>query len=500
MSLSFRRQIRRSTLALIAVILVTFDIAVYTGFHQTLHHYVDSKLESTAEGWADIARRNLAVLLDAAQKGQDAEVDTAIPNEGEQIELRDAALSIELLALDGTILWKGAAVTNGPPANPRFLEAARAGEHPFATVRSEAGTSIRRVWVPITQQGAVQYILQAETPLRFLDQALNGLLVVLVTASLGIAVLAWWASNWLTHQTLIPIEVLSATAMNITQSSSLITRLSLKAGYEEFQHLAEAFNAMMDRIQRMVESQRRFVADAAHEIQTPLTALKGNLEVAFRKNRRASEYRETLIANLTSVERLMNLCRSLITLTRLAAADLRPVMKPVPLNPLLEELIGELQVIAEDRGIALTLEGEPALCALGNPEQLHRVFLNLLDNAIRHTPTHGRVHVHLKRERSRVEVAVSDTGEGIPPEHLPRIFDRFYRVDTSRSQEQGGAGLGLAIVKEIADAHGATIHVESVLGKGSCFTISFPRSAFAPVHGHRATSSDEAASAAGTWR
>ena len=474
MRLSFRRRIQRSTLALIVLLLVTFDLALYAGFHQILHHYVDSKLEAMAEGWADIARRNLGILLDASQNGPDAAMQSAIPNEGEQIEFREAALSIELLSLDGLVLWKGVAVANGPPAEPALLAAAKAGEHVFATVRNPAGVSIRRVWVPIIQQGTVQYILQAETPLRFLEQALNGLAVLLVTTSIGIGMLAWWASKWVTRQALMPIEALSVTALDIAKSSSLTTRLTLNAGYEEFQRLAEAFNAMMDRIQRMVEAQRRFVTDAAHEIQTPLTALKGNLEVAFRKNRRANEYRETLIANLASVERLMNLCRSLITLTRLAGADLRPAMDTVALTPLVEELIDELRVLAEDRRISLTLSAHDAPAVLGNREQLQRVFLNLLDNAIRHTPSDGRVHVDIKPDRGGVAVAVSDTGEGIAAEHLTRIFDRFYRIDTSRSRECGGVGLGLAIVKEIAKAHGAEMVVDSVPGRGSRFTVRFP--------------------------
>lgn len=223
------------------------------------------------------------------------------------------------------------------------------------------------------------------------------------------------------------------------------------------------------------------MADAAHEIQTPLTALKGNLEVTFRKNRRASEYRETLIANLSAVERLMNLCRSLITLTRLAGADVQPVRQPVDLKSLLEELVQELAVLAEDRGLQLRLEATPIRPIFGNPEQLQRVFINLLDNAIRHAYEGGQVVVRIMPEDDGVAVAVSDTGEGIAAEHLARIFDRFYRIDTARSRERGGVGLGLAIVKEIVDAHGAEIAVDSVVGSGSVFTIRFPPPTTIPV-------------------
>ena len=150
---SFSRRIERSTLLLITLLLLIFDVVVYVGFHQVLHHHVDSKLEAMAEGWADIARRNLGMLREASQKGQDTPVQSAIPDEGEQIEFRDAALSIKVMTVEGTVLWKGAAVINGPPAAPEYLAQAQAGESVFATVTNHAGALIRRVWVPIVQNG-----------------------------------------------------------------------------------------------------------------------------------------------------------------------------------------------------------------------------------------------------------------------------------------------------------------------------------------------------------
>jgi signal transduction histidine kinase len=285
---SFRRRLQHSSLALIVLLLVTLDIAVYWGFLGVLHQYVDSRLQAMAESWADIAGRNLGMLLDASQKGQEAEVRSALPNEGEQIEMREAALSIQILSSDGTVFWRGAAVATAPSVDPRLLSQVIHGERVFETVRDPAGKSVRRVWVPMRQQGRVQYILQAETPLRLMEKALNGLAALLAGASALVLLLAWWGSNWLARQALTPVDVLSETAQKISEPSSLGTRLSLDAPYEEFRRLAQAFNTMMDRIQRVVEGQRRFVADAAHEIQTPLTALKGNLEVAFRKTRNAN--------------------------------------------------------------------------------------------------------------------------------------------------------------------------------------------------------------------
>ncbi|HKN85235.1 MAG TPA: ATP-binding protein [Nitrospiraceae bacterium] len=472
---SFRRRLQHSSLALIVLLLVTLDIAVYWGFLGVLHHYVDSRLKAMAEGWADIAGRNLGMLLDASQKGQEAEVRSAVPDEDEQIEMREAALSIQILSSDGTVFWRGAAVT-APSVDPELLSKVSHGEEVFETVRDPAGKSVRRVWVPLRQQGQVQYILQAETTLRFMEKALNGLAALLAGASALVLLLAWWGSNWLARQALTPVEVLSETARKISEPSSLGTRLSLDAPYEEFQSLAQAFNTMMDRIQRVVEGQRRFVTDAAHEIQTPLTALKGNLEVAFRKTRNAAEYRDILISNLGAVERLINLCRSLITLARLAGQDAFASAQPaVPLQPVLQELIDELTVLAQDRGITLTLDVEPALTVSANKEQLQRVFFNLLDNALRHTPPGGVIAVRAGFDDDRTVIVVSDTGEGIPKDHVPHIFERFYRADGARSRESGGVGLGLAIVKEIVETHNGEITVFSKLGQGTTFTIRFHR-------------------------
>ena len=468
---SFRRRIRYSSLGLIVMLLVTFDMAVYWGFSNLLRQYVDSRLQAIAESWADIAGRNLGMLIDASQKGQEAEVRSAVPNEGEQIELREAALSIQVLSTDGTVFWKGAAVVTPPAVDARFSERIRKGEKIFDTVRNPTGVSVRRVWVPIRQDSAVRYILQAETPLRLMEKGLNGLAGLLAAVSVVILVLAWFGSTWLARQALTPVEVLSATAGKISEPSSLGTRLGLDAPYEEFRRLAQAFNTMMDRIQKVVEAQRRFVADAAHEIHTPLTALKGNLEVAFRQNRNAHEYRETLISNLGAVERLIALCRSLITLARLADDNRLADMEPLALEPLLTELTDELMVLGQDRGISLTLEARPTPPVRANKEQVQRMVINLLDNALRHTTEGGSVTVRVRPDGGSAIVTVSDTGEGIAAEHLPFIFQRFYRVDSARSRESGGLGLGLAIVKEIVEAHAGEIAVTSEPGKGTTFTI-----------------------------
>jgi heavy metal sensor kinase len=307
-----------------------------------------------------------------------------------------------------------------------------------------------------------------------MHNALKGLQVLLAVGSIAVLGLAWIGSRWLARQSLAPIEALSTTAQNIAETSSLTPRLKLDPWCVEFQRLAEVFNTMMDRLQRAFEGQRRFVTDAAHELHTPLTALKGNLEVAFARNRSAQEYRETLIGNLGSVDWLIHLCRSLITLAKLTGDESRLPTQPVQVPKLLREVIEELRVLAEDRHIGLRMDAAPVPDIPGHPEQLQRVFVNLIDNALRHTSPGGIVTGTVSATPTHVVVSIADTGEGIAPEHVPHIFDRFYRADQARSRDSGGVGLGLAIVKEIVAGHGGEVSVKSEVHKGTLFTIRLP--------------------------
>jgi signal transduction histidine kinase len=209
-------------------------------------------------------------------------------------------------------------------------------------------------------------------------------------------------------------------------------------------------------------------------MKTPLTVMQGNLEVVLQRPRSAEEYRDVLVSNLSQVQRLIVLTRSLLTLARFAG-DRPPVeLVPLALEPLLRELIDDLTPVAEDRRISLVLEQESVRPVLGDAERLKQVFINLLDNALRYTDPGGTVTLRLSGAGNEVLVAVQDTGQGIAREHLPMLFERFYRTDPARARDSGGHGLGLPIVKEIAEAHHGSISVKSEVGKGSVFTLTLP--------------------------
>jgi signal transduction histidine kinase len=251
-------------------------------------------------------------------------------------------------------------------------------------------------------------------------------------------------------------------------------RLVMDSPYREFRRLTQAVNSVLDRFQRSSEVQRNFCEIAAHEMKTPLTILQGNLEVALMKARTVEEYREVLLNNLQQVERLITLTRPLLTLAKFTSSKPPVNLVPLALEPLIQEIVDELILLADDRQITLTFESQPVPPVLGDAQWLKQALINLLDNALRYTPAGGAVTIRLQAEGQDVVVAVEDTGHGIEPESIPHLFERFYRTDWARAKDSAGTGLGLPIVKEIMDAHGGTISVISEVNKGSVFTLRLP--------------------------
>jgi signal transduction histidine kinase len=258
-------------------------------------------------------------------------------------------------------------------------------------------------------------------------------------------------------------------------------RLALDSPYQEFRRLTQAVNSVLDQFQRSSEIQRSFCDIAAHEMKTPLTVLQGNLEVALLKARTAEEYRDALISNLEQVGRLIALTRSLLTLAKFTSGKPPVDLVPLALEPMIQDIVDELTLLADDRRITLTFESQPVPPVRGDAQWLKQALINLLDNALHYTPSGGAVRVRLQTAGEWVAVAVEDTGYGIEPEHLPHLFERFYRTDWARAKDAGGTGLGLPIVKEIAEAHGGTISVTSQVDKGSVFTLRLPVPTYQPV-------------------
>lgn len=277
-----------------------------------------------------------------------------------------------------------------------------------------------------------------------------------------------------------PVNELAQTAQKIT-SSNLNLQIPLRGAGDELDKLIEAFNRMIGRLNYSFEQIRQFSTDVSHELRTPLTAIRGQLEVALFTAKTPEHYQEAMVNALQDVEQLSNIVRALLLLSQAESGQLALQMSPINLTEVVEGMVEQYQIPAEAENVTLSCQLSPEIYVRADRTQMERLVSNLLSNSIKYTPSGGRVTVGLQRntgdsepESGKIELTVSDTGIGIPPEKLPHIFDRFYRVRPSHTNPVQGLGLGLSFVAWIVNAHGGKIHVESKEGQGSKFTVLLP--------------------------
>jgi signal transduction histidine kinase len=242
---------------------------------------------------------------------------------------------------------------------------------------------------------------------------------------------------------------------------------------DEVGQLAAAFNRMSGELDSVEQLRRELVANVSHELKTPITALRAHLENLLDGVEKPDP--ANLQIMLTQSDRLTRLVEQLLELSRLESGDLPFEPRALPLSSLVTDVVSEVRVSRADREVSVDNQVPAELAPVwADPERVHQVLFNLLDNAVRFTPPGGRVLVTAQRQNGSCEVTVADTGPGIPAEHLPRLFERFYRVDSARSAKDGGTGIGLAIARSVVEAHGGHIRAESEVGRGSAFTFDLP--------------------------
>jgi len=285
-------------------------------------------------------------------------------------------------------------------------------------------------------------------------------------------VLAWIAGFMLAGRALSPVEEMRQQAERISREN-LSERVPERGSTGEFRNLARTFNEMLDRLDRAFQDLQQFAADAAHELRTPLANLRATIETTIQEPHAGEEYERVLASVSEEVARMNRIVADLFMLAKIDMRQYALAKERVALGALLAEARDTWQASAEQRGIRIAIAGGDAEVA-GDPVALRRVFMNLVENAIKYNRDGGTVNIVLDRVDGRARVRVSDTGIGIPGEHVPKLFRRFYRVDKARSRETGGAGLGLAICKSFVEAHEGKIDVASVPGRGTTFTVELP--------------------------
>jgi two-component system sensor histidine kinase ArlS len=294
-----------------------------------------------------------------------------------------------------------------------------------------------------------------------------------ITSLIGLGIIALLGAigaYWLAGRALHPLRNVARSAQHISVGT-LDTRLELKGPEDEIKELVAAFNTMLGRLERSFDQQGQFVNNAAHELRTPLTTLRTNLQVMYSDSEATVEdYREMAPVLDRTVTRFEHLISDLLLL----AKEESKAREEVALMPLVGVVLGDLEPVAHRQHVKLNFRGEADVRVLGNGSLLARVFSNLVENGIRYNHEGGEVDVTVGRGEGCAIVTIADTGIGIASEEQPRIFDRFYRVDRSRSRNKGGAGLGLSIVAHILQIHGGKVEVESTPGIGSRFTVQIP--------------------------
>ena len=327
------------------------------------------------------------------------------------------------------------------------------------------------------QVGGNDFTAIAAEPLDGIEADLAAIRRALFLALPLILALAGAGGYWFAARNLAPLDSMAAQASRIT-GSNLDARLEIGDAAAELTTLAASFNELLTRIDESFEGMRRFVADASHELRTPIAVIRGEADVALANDRSAAEYREALAIILDESRRLSVLVDDLLHLARADAGSVKLRTQPFYWNDLLAECCRSMQSLAAARRIDLAYRAAPDVPDIpfdGDEELLRRMTLNLLDNAIRYTPPGGQVSAELEARADGVLLRISDTGIGISPEAAPHVFERFFRADKARSRENGGFGLGLAIVKWIAESHRGVVELASQPGAGSVFTVMLPR-------------------------
>lgn len=463
----------------LALALALFALSVYIFVVRTLQTNIDEALNSYGQQVSRAAAPHI--------QGQKLDVKgVRIP----PIARREPIAGYLLMNVQG----QSKTVKHGAPA-PTYKElriALRSGHQHCGTLLPPTAAAVGSAKVAplrfcttiLVRKGKPVGGVAVVESLAGVDKTLDRLRLALL---LGIpfALLLAGGGGWiLAGRALEPVDHITLMARSIS-ATDLSQRINLNR-QDELGRLAGTFDEMIRRLERAFAEQRQLTADVSHELRSPLTILEAQTTLALRRSRTAEEYRQVLKSVQEEVERMSDMVNQLLLLAR-AEAGQEPVnLEPVHLADIAQTVIDGLHPLAQEKGVVLTLQLDPRAWVQGDATRLRQLLRNLVDNALNHTPAGGQVEVAVSRTRDHAFVTVADTGEGIAPEDLPHIFQRFYRSDRARRRGTGNSGLGLAIVRWIVDAHGGEIEVHSTPSKGATFAVTLPLTA-APVESRQSS-------------
>ena len=379
---------------------------------------------------------------------------------------------VEIWSSEGKLLYRTPQLLGQALGGPPTRKEAREDIAPFSG-RLPNGLRVRLASSPHHFDNSIVVLRVAHNEQAMWREFREFTTVLLIGLPLGV-LLAGFGGYALARKALAPIDAMTRETQKIS-AQDLGARLSVQNREDELGRLGAVLNAMLGRLQAAFDQLRRFTSDASHELRTPLTAIRSVGEVALQDQRSPAEYRDVIGSMLEEVDRLTRLSESLLALSRADAGHVHIQREEIPLLRLAEEARSVVDVLAEEKRQHIDIEGDASLVVSVDRLILRQAVVNLLDNAIKYSPTESRILVRVQSGGDKqVFLDVIDQGPGIPLEHQSYVFDRFYRVDKARTREWGGAGLGLSITRWAVEAHDGEISLKSDEGHGATFRISLP--------------------------
>jgi heavy metal sensor kinase len=460
--LALRTKLTLSYTAILVVLLVALGLAYYRVLSQQLDADATAEVHEVTSG--------LHGYLQFEQGLPVLDYDRNDPDEVSFVDRVGRYFQVYNAATGDLLLQSPALGPLGLQYTPAEVRAFR--DHPgIEDVLTDNGR-IRFSNSVITSEHDATYLLQVGVRLAAVDNALRRFVNLLLWSGPVCVVVAVVAGRWMAGRALAPLVRLASASRDI-DIADLGRRLPRRGAGDELDHLADAFNETLTRLAQAVGDMKQFSAALAHELRTPLAAMRGEAELALLQARSPEDYRRTLSSQLEELDRLARLITQLLTLARAEAGEIPVALETVDLASIANGVVQSLAPVAQARGVAMSSDSAGEVRVIGDAGWLERLLIALIDNAIKFTEPNGRILVRVAHDGAHAILEVRDTGIGIRADVLPHVFERFYQADPSRSAEAGSAGLGLSLARWIALRHGATIEAASTPGQGTTLIVRF---------------------------
>ena len=446
----------------LSLILIIFASGIFIYFKNSLQDSIDAKIRSIGE-----------VLSSSMTEAHGASVfgnfERYLENvlgrkpKGKFIQIMDTSgrIGAKMSDIEGEAL----------PTSFNALERAMRGEIVYETIE-RTKPRLRMVTIPIMDNKKVTSVVQVGTSLEDFDETIRKLLLIMIISIPTSIIVTIVVGYFMAKKALRPVDQIRRAAVKIS-SSNLDEKIDITGRKDELGRLAETFNAMIGRLKDAFQRINQFSIDVSHELKTPLTILKGETEVALRKEREKDDYQKLLLSNLEEIDRMSCIIDDLLLLSKADTKEIKLNIEEVALRDLIMDVCMNMKVVADKKSVELQISELEDVRLKGDELKLRRMLLNVVENGIKYSHVGGKVSVSSYVNDGYARIDVKDDGIGISEEDIKYVFDRFYRADRSRKRESG-SGLGLSISRWIAGAHKGSIEVKSQPAQGSVFTIKLP--------------------------